>query len=126
MKIRNNGIKVYYANGIHCKWPKYYSNENIVNHGDFIKTVSGNGKYLNYKNQMNHKLKGSPNYYTRNEKKHILKNIYENIRLQKNELSDEMLKCYLEDEAIKKILENEKIYDDNSKIAKIKEIEKKE
>ncbi|ETB56361.1 hypothetical protein YYC_05790 [Plasmodium yoelii 17X] len=128
MKIRNNGIiKVCYANGIHCKWPKYYSNENSGNRGDCIKIVSGeNGKYLNYKNQMKHKLKGSPNYYTRNEKKHILKNIYENIRLQKNELSDEMLKCYMEDEDIKKILENEKIYDDNSKVARIREIEKKE
>ncbi|CAD2099769.1 conserved Plasmodium protein, unknown function [Plasmodium vinckei lentum] len=128
MKIRNNAIiKVYYANGIHCKWPKYYSNENSVNRSDCIKIVSGeNGKYLDCKKQMNHKLKGITNYYTRNEKKHILKSIYENIRLQKNELSDEMLKYYMEDEDIKKILENEKIYDDNSKIVRIKEIEKKE
>ncbi|CRG94567.1 conserved protein, unknown function [Plasmodium gallinaceum] len=106
MKIKKSFFLKIHSNFIHYKC---YKNNKIV------------------KNEYtNNKLLENVNYYTKKEKKNILKQIYENITLKKNHLKEELLKFYMNDKDIKQILEQEKIYNESSKIFKINQIESNE
>ncbi|SCO94200.1 conserved protein, unknown function [Plasmodium malariae] len=91
---------------------------------------------IHNKNQKNLKLKkvGSPkdkllenlNYYSRNEKKDILKKIFENITLKRCKVKEELLRFYLKDKDIKGILEEEKIFEESSKLFRIVQVQSNE
>ncbi|CRH01554.1 conserved protein, unknown function [Plasmodium relictum] len=106
MKIKKFFFLKIYRNYIHYK---YYKNN---------KTAKNE--------QNNNKLLENINYYTRKEKKYILQKIYEKITLKKNHLKEELLKFYMNDRDINQILKEEKIFDENDKILKIKQIESNE
>ncbi|SBS97270.1 conserved Plasmodium protein, unknown function [Plasmodium ovale curtisi] len=105
-------MKVYYQSSIHYKYYAHYKNEK-----------SGKVKNIEW---ISNRLTDDINYYSRNEKKQILKKIYKNITLKRNKLKEELLQFYLNDKDIKKIFEEEKISDENSKVLRINKVENNE
>ncbi|GAW82714.1 hypothetical protein, conserved [Plasmodium gonderi] len=105
MKARKSFFsRVHYSNCVHYKYKKNKENPN----------------------KSKNKLLKNLDYYSRNEKKQILKKIYENIILKKKHLQEELLQFYINDKDVKEIFEKEKIFDESDKLAIIKQVESNE
>ncbi|GAB68214.1 hypothetical protein PCYB_127790 [Plasmodium cynomolgi strain B] len=97
--------RVHYSNCVHHKYKKSTEKYNSKGAGKLLKNL---------------------NYYSRNEKKEILKKIHENIILKKNHLKEELSQFYINDKDVKEIFEKEKISDQDDKLAIIKQVESNE
>ncbi|KMZ78995.1 hypothetical protein PVIIG_00387 [Plasmodium vivax India VII] len=97
--------RVHYSNCVHYKYKKSREKYNNRGAGKLLKNL---------------------NYYSRNEKKEILKKIHENIILKKNHLKEELSQFYINDKDVKEIFEREKISDQDDKLAIIKQVESNE
>ncbi|EUD69553.1 hypothetical protein C922_00417 [Plasmodium inui San Antonio 1] len=97
--------RVHYSNCVHHKYKGIREKYNRKGAGKLLKNL---------------------NYYSRNEKKEILKKIHENIILKKNHLKEELFQFYINDKDVKEIFEKEKISDQDDKLAIIKEVESNE
>ncbi|CAA9989779.1 conserved Plasmodium protein, unknown function [Plasmodium knowlesi strain H] len=97
--------RVHYSNCVHHKFKRskecYYS--------------KGAGKLLK-----------NLNYYSRKEKKEILKKIHENIILKKNNLKEKLTQFYINDKDVKDIFEKERISNEDDKLVIIKQVESNE
>ncbi|KJP86728.1 hypothetical protein AK88_03640 [Plasmodium fragile] len=97
--------RVHYSNCVHLKYKGSKEKYNSKGDGKLLKNV---------------------NYYTRNEKKEILRKIHENIILKKNHLKEELSQFYINDKDVKEIFQKEKISDQDDKLAIIKQVEDNE
>ncbi|ANQ10122.1 Uncharacterized protein PCOAH_00047460 [Plasmodium coatneyi] len=97
--------RVHYSNCVHHKYKRSRESYNSKGAGKLLKNV---------------------NYYSRTEKKEILKKIHENIILKKNHLKEEQCQFYINDKDVKEIFEKEKISNQDDKLAIIKQVESNE
>ncbi|SOV19908.1 conserved Plasmodium protein, unknown function [Plasmodium sp. DRC-Itaito] len=107
-------------NNNYCYFYNYYFYKNDAK---FFSYLNSKGKGRGRKNDKVKNVQlANINYYSRKEKKQILKNIYEKIILKRIIDNEKIMELYLNDKDVQHILKEENINEHDKKIRRIEEI----